>query len=55
MPQVWSVKGEGASAVAQTIDGPGHRSDVRALALSNDDAMCLSASTNSVKVSQPKP
>ena len=40
----------GAAEKAQTLDLAGHRSDVRALALSSDDAMCLSASSNCVKV-----
>eukprot|EP00887_Chlorella_sp_A99_P006380 scaffold3.g6380.t1 len=38
----------------QTIDGGGHRSDVRAVALSSDDSMCLSASSSSVKVWNPR-
>jgi U3 small nucleolar RNA-associated protein 12 len=43
----------GASGVAeraQAIDLPGHRADVRALALAGDDSLVLSASNNCVKV-----
>ena len=40
----------GAAEKAQTLDLAGHRSDVRAPALSSDVAICLSASSNCVKV-----
>ena len=33
-----------------TLDGPGHRSDVRALALSSDDSMVASTCSNQLKV-----
>ena len=39
---------------AQTIDGGGHRSDVRALALASDDSVCLSAAAGSAKLWNPR-
>lgn len=57
------LEGEGKEELQQevfqadkvsTIDGPGHRSDVRALALSTDDSLCLSTSNSGVKVWNPR-
>ena len=52
--EVWEFK-EGEEAVrSSAIDGGGHRSDIRALALSSDDSMCLSTSNSGVKVWNPR-
>jgi U3 small nucleolar RNA-associated protein 12 len=46
--------GGGGAARAQVVDAGGHRSDVRCLALSSDDALCLSGSSSGVKVWNPR-
>jgi len=47
--QVWGIT-EGASERHHTIDARGHRSGIRALALSSDGALLLSAAETAVKV-----
>ena len=47
--QVWDVAEDGVTRGA-VIEAAGHRSDVRAVALSSDDASLLSASSAAVKV-----
>ena len=60
MMELWDVvknkkEDSGSEAVkAAAIDGPGHRSDVRALALSSDDSLCISTSNSGVKVWNPR-
>lgn len=49
--QVWDVAEDGVTRGA-VIEAAGHRSDVRAVALSSDDASLLSASSAAVKVRQ---
>ena len=51
--QLWDVR-EGGGERALALDGAGHRSDVRALALSSDDALALSGSSAGVKVWNPR-
>jgi U3 small nucleolar RNA-associated protein 12 len=52
--EVWDFRpGEDPSRSA-AIDGPGHRSDVRALALASDDATCLSTSNSGIKIWNPR-
>jgi U3 small nucleolar RNA-associated protein 12 len=61
--EVWDVappaaphlEGQALSAGDRSafVDGAGHRSDVRALALSSDDALCASVSAGCVKVWNP--
>lgn len=45
---------EGGGERALALDGAGHRSDVRAVALSSDDALCVSGSSAGVKVWNPR-
>lgn len=55
--EVWDVKKveeDIESSKRATIDGPGHRSDVRSLALSSDDSLCVSTSNSGAKVWNPK-
>jgi len=47
---VWDVAEEAAATRAVALEAAGHRSDVRAVALSSDDASLLSASSAAVKV-----
>lgn len=53
--EVWEVKEneEIVSSRVSTIDGPGHRSDVRSLALTSDDSICLSTSNAGAKIWNP--
>lgn len=44
---------EDSSSLAHVIDLPGHRSDVRSLALSHDNTLLMSTSHNSVKIWNP--
>jgi U3 small nucleolar RNA-associated protein 12 len=44
----------GGAVRAAVVDGPGHRSDVRALALAPNDALALSAAAGSVKIWDPR-
>jgi len=55
--EVWDLKeknDEISSEKVATIDGPGHRSDVRSLALSSDDTLCLSTSNSGAKIWNPR-
>lgn len=54
--EVWETKaGEGETAArAMVVDSGGHRSDVRSVVLSSDDAMCLSTSGTGVKIWNPR-
>ena len=54
MLELWDIKEEKEPAKTATIDSMGHRSDVRSLALSSDDALCLSTSNAGVKVWNPR-
>lgn len=51
-------EGQGSNRAEATrvavIDGPGHRSDVRAIALSSDDTLCLSTSNSGIKIWNPR-
>lgn len=52
--EVWDVKKQGKESVkVSSIDGQGHRSDVRSIALSSDDALCVSTSNAGAKVWNP--
>lgn len=46
---MWDVNDNGAVKAA-ALEGGGHRADIRAVALSSDDAQLLSASNAAVKV-----
>ncbi len=48
--QEWEVKEEDEPVKLHTIDGAGHRSDVRAVALAPDDETVLSCSSNGSKL-----
>jgi len=48
--QEWEVKADAEAVKLHTIDGAGHRSDVRAIALSPDDDTLLSCSINGCKL-----
>jgi U3 small nucleolar RNA-associated protein 12 len=52
--EVWDAGDEGAVERAAALDAGGHRSDVRAVALSSDDALCLSGSNAGIKVWNPR-
>lgn len=52
--EIWEFKEGEEAQRSSTIDGPGHRSDIRALALSSDDAMCLSTSNSGIKIWNPR-
>ena len=47
--QVWDISQEEASKV-QVVEGQGHRTDARAMAISNDDALLISASGDQVRL-----
>ena len=51
--QTWDLDGTSAHRPF-AVEAPGHRSDVRCIALSPDDSLLLSASSNSVKVWHPQ-
>lgn len=53
--EIWDVKKKDAEPVrVSSIDGQGHRSDVRSLTLSSDDALCVSTSNAGAKVWNPR-
>ena len=52
--ETWELKEGEEPEKAAAIDGPGHRSDIRAVALSSDDSMCLSTSNSGVKIWNPQ-
>lgn len=52
--ELWDIKEEKEPVKTATIDGMGHRSDVRSLALSSDDALCLSTSNAGAKLWNPR-
>lgn len=54
MLEMWDLKQSEAPSRAFVIDGPGHRSDIRAVCLSSDDATCLSTSNSGVKIWNPR-
>lgn len=45
--QVWDVS-EGEATKEQVVEGQGHRTDARAMAISNDDSLLISASGDQV-------
>lgn len=47
------MKGEDVSRL-HGLEAPGHRSDIRTVALSSDDSMLLSGSNNEVKIWNPR-
>ena len=47
--QVWDV-GEDDSSIHTTLEAPGHRGGIRAVALAGDDSLALSAAAEGVKV-----
>ena len=51
--QTWDLDGTNAERPF-AVEAPGHRSDVRCIALSPDDSLLLSASSNSVKIWHPQ-
>lgn len=53
MWQVWDVK-EGEAKKQHAVDFPGHRMGIRAVALSSDASLLLSAAETSVKLWNPK-
>ena len=53
MLQVWSIKDDDVS-VLHGLEAPGHRSDIRTVALSSDDSLMLSGSNNEVKIWNPR-
>lgn len=52
--ELWDIKSGKEPAKTATIDVMGHRSDVRSLALSSDDSLCLSTSNAGAKVWNPR-
>lgn len=50
--QSWTISEEEAKRL-RTVEAPGHRSGIRALALSSDDAVLLSAAAGAVKLWNP--
>ena len=54
MLELWEIKEGKDPSKTATIDGMGHRSDVRSLALSSDDALCLTTSNAGAKVWNPR-
>lgn len=49
--EIWDIKeGEASPEKSQVLDTAGHRSDIRALALSSDDSLCASASSSGIKL-----
>lgn len=53
--EIWDVKKKDTEAIkVSSIDGQGHRSDVRSIALSSDDALCVSTSNAGAKVWNPR-
>ncbi|KAL0021070.1 hypothetical protein WJX79_008561 [Trebouxia sp. C0005] len=51
--EVWHIKDEDVSRL-HGLDSPGHRSDIRTVALSSDDSLLLSGSNNEVKIWNPR-
>ncbi len=51
--QVWHIKDEEVSCL-HSLNSPGHRSDIRTVALSSDDSLLLSGSNNEVKIWNPR-
>jgi U3 small nucleolar RNA-associated protein 12 len=54
MIELWDVKDDMEPEKVASIDGMGHRSDVRSIALSSDDSLCLSTSNSGAKVWNPR-
>lgn len=53
--EIWDIKKKTSESVkVAAIDGQGHRSDVRSLALSSDDALCVSTSNAGAKLWNPR-
>lgn len=53
--EIWDIqKNDFESVKVASIDGQGHRSDVRSVALSSDDALCISTSNAGAKVWNPR-
>lgn len=52
--QAWSIREDEEPKKAASIETPGHRSGPRALALSSDDAVLLSAAAGEVKLWNPR-
>ena len=49
--EIWDIKeGDASPERSQVLDTAGHRSDIRALALSSDDSLCASASSSGIKL-----
>ena len=51
--QVWNLKDADVS-ILHALEAPGHRSDIRTVALSSDDSLLLSGSNNEVKIWNPR-
>lgn len=51
--QVWQVRDEEVTRW-HGLEAPGHRSDIRTVALASDDSMLLSGSNNEVKIWNPR-
>lgn len=51
--EVWSWK-DGDVSILHALEAPGHRSDIRTVALSSDDSLLLSGSNNEVKIWNPR-
>ena len=51
--QVWNLKDDDVS-ILHGLETPGHRSDIRTVALSSDDSLLLSGSNNEVKIWNPR-
>jgi len=52
--QAWLIKEDEEPKKASSLETPGHRSGPRALALSSDDAVLLSAAAGEVKLWNPR-
>lgn len=52
-PQVWQVSSEDVRRL-HGLEAPGHRSDIRTVALASDDSMLLSGSNSEVKIWNPR-
>lgn len=50
---MWRLKDDDVS-ILHGLEAPGHRSDIRAVALSSDDSLLLSGSNNEVKIWNPR-
>ena len=52
--QAWTIREDEEPKKAASVETPGHRAGPRALALSSDDAMLLSAAAGEVKLWNPR-